>query len=67
VQFGDNDSGRFFRLSSNGEWLNKDQAISKYKNLKNYNQDDEKYWDENILNHQTLLSAMSGLFRRERV
>ena len=65
VQFGDNDSGRFFRLSSNGEWLNKDQAISKYKNLKNYNQDDEKYWDENILNHQTLLSAMSGLFEEK--
>ena len=62
VQFGDNDSGRFFRLSPNGEWLTKNQAVAKYKNLANYVQDDEKYWDENILNHQTLLCAMSGLF-----
>ncbi|WP_151946374.1 alginate lyase family protein [Aliarcobacter butzleri] len=62
VQFGDNDSGRFFRLSPNGEWLNKNQVISKYKNLKNYTQTEKEYWDENILNHQTLLCAMSGLF-----
>lgn len=65
VQFGDNDSGRFFRLSPNGEWLTSSQAISKYKNLENYNQDDEMYWDENILNHQTLLCAMGGLFEEK--
>lgn len=65
VQFGDNDSGKFFRLSPNGEWLTKNQAVAKYKNLENYVQDDEKYWDENILNHQTLLCAMSGLFEEK--
>jgi len=62
VQFGDNDSGRFFRLSPNGEWLNTKDAVLKYKNLENYKINNEAYWDENILNHQTLICAMNGLF-----
>ena len=64
-QFGDNDSGRFVRLSPNGEWLTKEQAIATYKNLANYTQEEAYYWDENILNHQTLLSAMHGLFESD--
>ncbi len=62
-QIGDNDSGRFFRLSPNGDLLTLKQAKEKYKSLDNYENSDELFWDENILNHQTLLSAMGGLFQ----
>ncbi len=62
AQVGDNDSGRFFRLSPNGKMLTTDYAKSKYKNLQHYNSDELLFWDENIINHQTLLSAIGGLF-----
>ncbi len=64
-QFGDNDSGRFFRFSPNGRMLSNREAVSTYKNLKNYlkvNQPDELFWDENDLNHKTFLAACYGLF-----
>jgi len=72
-QIGDNDSGRFFRLSPNGRFLSNSEAEKKYLNLKNYsahlesslgnNQyNDNLFWDENILDHATIISAMSGLF-----
>ena len=62
VQFGDNDSGRFFRFSPNGDFLTNKEAVQKYLNLKNYNEDDELFWDENILNHNTFISCFDGLF-----
>jgi len=69
-QFGDNDSGRFFRFSPNGDFLSNKEAEDKYLNLKGYNElireygdtKDDLYWDENILNHQTFISAINGLF-----
>jgi len=61
-QFGDNDSGRFFRLSPNGKFLTNKEAVSKYLNLKVYSEDDELFWDENILNHTTFISCFRGLF-----
>jgi len=71
-QIGDNDSGRFFRLSPNGQFLSNREAEHKYRNLKNYSdylnslttnkQNEKLLWDENILDHSTLISAMSGLF-----
>lgn len=70
-QIGDNDSGRFFRLSPNGEFLTNQQAENKYLNLKGYNAlldeynlsgNNSKYWDENTLNHSTFLSALFGFF-----
>jgi hypothetical protein len=71
-QIGDNDSGRFFRLSTNGQFLSNIKAENKYHNLINYSEylnslptnqlHDNLFWDENILDHSTLLSAMSGLF-----
>ncbi|MBT5491141.1 alginate lyase family protein [bacterium] len=61
-QFGDNDSGRFFRLSPNGELLTLSQSKEKYKSLDYYESDEELFWDENILNHQTLLASFGGLF-----
>jgi len=66
TQIGDNDSGRFFRLSPVGEFLSGKLLKCKYKNLKNFDVDPgELYWDENILNHKTLLAAASGLFDDE--
>jgi len=63
AQIGDNDSGRFFRLTPNGDLLTLRQAKEKYKNLENYHNADDIFFDENILNHQTLLSSMAGLFK----
>ena len=37
----------------------------KYINLKDYKCEDELFWDENILNHSTLVGCMSGLFEDE--
>jgi len=63
-QFGDNDSGRFFRLSPNGVFLSQQQAIDKYFNLQNYNKQykDVLFWDEDDLNTDTFLASMAGLF-----
>ena len=72
VQIGDNDSGRFFRLSPNGQFLRNKEAEKKYLNLEgyykqieSYSSENEKFWDENILNHQSFISAISGLFEDE--
>jgi hypothetical protein len=62
IQFGDNDSGRFFKLSPNGTFVKTKQIVKKYQNLKSYNDDNEFFWDENILNHSTFISAVYGLY-----
>ena len=64
-QFGDNDSGRFFRFSPIGEFLTNKDAVRKYLNLKGYSEDDELFWDENILNHSTFISCFNGLYEDE--
>jgi hypothetical protein len=64
-QFGDNDSGRFFRLSPNGEFITYNETVNKYLNLKNYGESDTLFWDENILNHTTFISCFSGLYQDE--
>ena len=64
-QFGDNDSGRFFKFSPNGEFLSNEQAVRKYLNLSGFEGDDEPFWEENILNHSTLISCMDGIFDNE--
>ena len=61
-QFGDNDSGRLFKFSPNGEFLSNEQAARKYLNLSGFGGGDEPFWDENILNHSTLISCMGGIF-----
>lgn len=65
-QFGDNDSGRFIKLSPVGKFLDTNVAKSKYINLKNLQMQEEEYWDENVLNHSPLLSCFAGLFN-ERI
>lgn len=64
-QFGDNDSGRFFRLSPNGEFLSNKRAAQKYLNLSGFEGGDEAFWDEDILNHSALISCMGGIFDDE--
>ena len=64
-QFGDNDSGRLFKFSPNGEFLSNEQATRKYLNLSGFGGGDEPFWDENILNHSTLISCMGGIFDDE--
>ncbi|MCX6121342.1 MAG: heparinase II/III family protein [Ignavibacteriales bacterium] len=64
-QIGDNDSGRFFRLSPNGSLLKEHEAKKKYKNLSAVSLTDKSYWDENDLNHATFISAGSALYRTE--
>ena len=61
-QFGDNDSGRFFRLSPNGNFLTNKQAVKKYLNLKGYPENDKLFWDEHTLNHKTFVSCFAGLY-----
>ena len=63
-QFGDNDSGRFFKFSPNGEFLSNEQAAQKYLNLSGF-AGGEAFWDENILNHSALISCMGGIFNDE--
>lgn len=61
-QFGDNDSGRFFKFSPNGSFITNKEAVNKYLNLKGYTEDDELFWDENTLNHTNIISAINSLF-----
>jgi len=66
-QIGDNDSGRFFKFSTNGEFLKHKDVIKKYMNLKEYKSTQDRYFDENILNHDTFISAANGFFEDEKI
>lgn len=66
-QIGDNDSGRFFRLSPNGKLIKYSDAIKKYINLSKNDAIREKYFDENIINHDTFISAVNGFFEDEKL
>ena len=62
-QIGDNDSGRFFRLSPVGEFITIEKAINKYKNLSGYKNGTETiFWDENMLNHLSFIASVDGIF-----
>lgn len=66
-QIGDNDSGRFFKFSPNGVLINHSDVIEKYINLKEYKSFQDRYLDENILNHDTFISAANGFFEEEKL
>lgn len=61
-QIGDNDSGRFFKLTPVGEFLSTADAAEKYLNLSGYDEPHSRYWDENLLNPGHLIAAASPLF-----
>lgn len=72
VQIGDNDSGRFIKVSSQGELISNLRAEYKYKNLKGYckhieslSQGHDEYWDENELTHSAFISAVDSLFKAQ--
>lgn len=68
TQIGDNDSGRFFRLSPTGEFLALNSAIEKYQNLTLTNDyKEEKYWDENHINHDSFLSLLNGFIKDDKL
>lgn len=64
-QIGDNDSGRFIKLSPTGEFITWKEAYKKYYNLnkhiKKANSSDI-YWDEDILNTKPYIALVDGLF-----
>lgn len=67
-QFGDNDSGRFFRLTPVGHFIRSSELNSTYENITdNYvsNYPDEHFWDENGLNHTPFVSMVHGLFNQK--
>jgi Heparinase II/III N-terminus/Heparinase II/III-like protein len=60
-QIGDNDSGRLIKLSPAGKFMTFSEAKKKYLHLQNNNNDSEKYWDENVLNHCPTLAYFDGI------
>jgi hypothetical protein len=66
VQIGDNDSGRFLKLSATHERLTVGQARQNYAHLADYDELPEAadYWDERILDQRHLVAAANGLFAR---
>jgi len=66
TQIGDNDNGRFFRLSPCGSFLDLEEAFKKYQNLKlNADYKETLYFDENSINHDTYLALISGFVEQE--
>lgn len=67
LQIGDNDSGRFIKLTPVGNMYKLNEIKEMYANLKEYNGIYEKdmYFDEDILNNKPFISLFSGLFLNE--
>jgi hypothetical protein len=65
AQIGDNDSGRFFKLSPAHRCLNGDEAMRLYPALEIRGDPPDPYWDETILDHRALVAAINALFGRD--
>jgi len=65
-QFGDNDSGRFFRLTPVGHFIAPGDLKNTYENIAQAYVDryDEHFWDENGLDHSPFVNMIHGLFDR---
>ena len=63
-QIGDNDSGRFFRLSPVGKLIDNYDAVKRYSNLKGWKERKgfRKYFDEDVLNNKALVGLLNGIF-----
>ncbi len=66
-QIGDNDSGRFLKLHPLYRRVTVFNAKSRYANLARYNDlpDNADYWDEDHLDHRSLVAGINGLFQRK--
>lgn len=64
AQIGDNDSGRFLRLTPAWRRLSVAEAKARYATLAGYDElhDDADYWDDDPLDAGALLAALRGLF-----
>jgi hypothetical protein len=60
-QIGDNDSGRLLKLSPIGKFMTYHEVKEKYLHLKHIQQEGEKYWDENVLDHRSTLAYFDGI------
>lgn len=65
-QFGDNDSGRFIRLTPVGHFIAPGDLTNTYENISQAYTDryDEHVWDENGLDHSPFVNMIHGLFDR---
>lgn len=64
-QFGDNDSGRFFKFTPTGTFLKGKDAVEQYKNLNEAyieHYKDTLYWDENYLDLSAFLTSCGSFF-----
>ncbi len=65
VQTGDNDSGRFFKFFPTFDRRTTAEARALYANLEEYpGPDDAPFWDEDFLDHRSLVAAANGLLER---
>lgn len=67
AQFGDNDSGRFFRITPVGK-ITDGSELSAWPSFSNYFRlypKDEPFWKENHLNHSPFVGATAALFQGE--
>lgn len=65
-QIGDNDSGRFFKITPLFMKVSREEALNRFKNLEgcaDHRRDD--FWLEDYLDHRHLVAAANGLFDRE--
>jgi len=66
-QIGDNDSGRFLKIHPVYRRISVAEAKSRYANLIRYNDlpDHADYWNEDHLDHRSLVAGINGLFQRQ--
>jgi hypothetical protein len=65
IQFGDNDSGRFIKITAFGNTISSEIALKKYRNLHaRLLQEESIYWEENDLHHGGFVSAVCGLIKQ---
>ncbi|MBC5628721.1 heparinase II/III family protein [Clostridium sp. NSJ-6] len=64
VQIGDNDSGRFLRITPYGVMNSFEEYKNKYINLDKYSKSsyDYRYWDEQDLNHSSFIKSGNSFF-----
>ncbi|GFZ33968.1 hypothetical protein CSC2_44940 [Clostridium zeae] len=62
IQIGDNDSGRFIKLTTTGEFLDENKYKNRYKSLENYEYSLRLFFDENMLNNKSTSALASAFF-----
>ncbi|MCB9244836.1 MAG: heparinase II/III family protein [Flavobacteriales bacterium] len=66
-QFGDNDSGRFFRLTPTGRFRSKNEAQDSFEHLpaEYWNSMEfDSFWEEDALDHTPFTALVDGIFEK---